>query len=236
MNTVQKNPLKIQEMFSSIARRYDLLNNLLSLGRDRHWRRFAVKQLPDKQDALFLDMATGTGDIAIEIARQYPYGTRIIGMDFSSEMLRLGNEKIKKTGYDDRIELRYGDITSIPYNSDTFDAAIIAFGIRNIPDYHQGIAEMSRVIKKGGRLVILEFTSIQSKPFRKIFRWYLKYILPFIGGIISGKRGAYKYLSNSVMDFPSPEGLKKIMEQAGLKNVHYHRLTFSIVTVHIGEK
>jgi demethylmenaquinone methyltransferase/2-methoxy-6-polyprenyl-1,4-benzoquinol methylase len=236
MHKPEKDPLKIQTMFSSIAPRYDLLNTLLSFGRDRFWRQFAVNQLPKKETGLFLDLATGTGDIAIEIAKQYPPDTRVIGMDFSEKMLHLGKEKIRKRGYHNRINLRYGNVTDIPYKENTFDAVIIAFGIRNIPDYLNGIQEMTRVVKEGGKIVILEFTSVQKRFFRTLFRLYLTKILPFIGGIVSGRKSAYRYLSHSVVDFPNPEELKGIMEKAGLKDVVFHGLTFRIVSVHIGTK
>ncbi|MDP3296429.1 MAG: bifunctional demethylmenaquinone methyltransferase/2-methoxy-6-polyprenyl-1,4-benzoquinol methylase UbiE [Thermodesulfovibrionia bacterium] len=236
MSKLAKNPLKIQSMFSSIAPRYDLLNRLLSLGRDRYWRRFAIKQLPGIKDGVFLDVATGTGDIAIEIIKRHNQNTKVIGIDFSEQMLELGRKKIIKLGYQNQIDLRFGDITSLPFKDKTFDAAIIAFGIRNTPDYKTGLGEMTRVLRDRGRIVILEFTSVQSRFFRLLFRTYLTKILPFIGGIISGRKGAYKYLSDSVLDFPDPEEFKKIMEEMGLKEVKYYPLTFSIVTVHVGIK
>ena len=235
MSELAKNPLKIQSMFSAIAPRYDLLNKLLSLGRDRYWRRFAVNQLPAIKKGLFLDAATGTGDVALEIIKQRP-DARVIGVDFSDKMIELGKEKILETGNQDKIELRLGDITSLPFEDKTFDAAIIAFGIRNIPDYKKGIGEMARVVKDGGEITILEFTSVQSHFFKLPFRLYLIKVLPIIGGIFSGRKGAYKYLSDSVLDFPNPEEFKKIMEEIGLKKVKYYPLTFSIVTVHVGIK
>ncbi len=235
MNELAKNPLKIQTMFSSIASKYDFLNRLLSFGRDRYWRKFAVSQLPMVKEGLFLDAATGTGDVALEIVKQRP-DAKIIGVDFSEQMVELGKRKISKTGYQNKIEIRSGDITSLPFEDEIFDAAIIAFGIRNIPDYKTGLRDMARVVKNGGKIIILEFTSVQSQFFRLLFRIYLRRVLPFIGGIISGKKGAYKYLSDSVMDFPGPEEFKKIMEETGLKEVTYYPLTFSIVTVHAGVK
>jgi demethylmenaquinone methyltransferase/2-methoxy-6-polyprenyl-1,4-benzoquinol methylase len=222
-------------MFSSIAPRYDILNRLLSVGRDRYWRRFAVSLLPKKESGMFLDVASGTGDIALEIVRQFP-DARVIGIDFSEQMLEFGNKKIIDAGHQDRIELRFGDVTALPFDDHTFDASIIAFGIRNIPDYNKGIREMARVLHKGGTLVILEFTSLQSRFFQVIFRFYLHKVLPFIGGVISGKKKAYKYLSDSVIDFPRAHELKRIMEDCGIKDVKYHKLTFSIVTVHVGRK
>ncbi len=236
MNKLIKEPFKIQAMFSSIAPRYDLLNKLLSFGRDRYWRRFAVSHLPKIEGGKFLDLATGTGDIAIEIAKQHATDTRIIGIDFSEQMLQIGRKKILKRGYQDQIDLRFGDATSLPFEDKTFDAVIIAFGIRNMPDYKAGINEMARVVKKGGTIVILEFTSSQPNPLKLPFRLYLTNVLTFIGETISGRKGAYRYLSDSVLDFPEPEKLKKIMEETGLKDVRYYTLTFSIVAVHVGTK
>ena len=236
MNKLSKNPHKIQAMFSLIAPRYDFLNTFLSFGRDRYWRRFAVNQLPKKKNALFLDMATGTGDVAIEIVKLHPPDTRVIGIDFSEHMLELAKKKIKETGFQHQIDLRCGDVTALPYGDKTFDAAIIAFGIRNIPDYKKGIKEMTRVLKDGGKVVILEFTSVQKKFFKWLFRLYLKNILPLLGGIISGQKSAYTYLSCSVLDFPNPEELKRIMEDAGLKKVEFYNLTLSIVSIHVGKK
>jgi demethylmenaquinone methyltransferase/2-methoxy-6-polyprenyl-1,4-benzoquinol methylase len=247
MNKLSKNPLKIKTMFSSIAPRYDLLNRLLSLGRDIYWRRFAVNQLSSIKEGTFLDVATGTGDVAIEIVKQYTPNTRVTGIDFSEEMLELGRKKIIKRGYQKQIELCLGNVTSLPFEDKTFDAAIIAFGIRNLPDYKSGLLEMTRVVKEGGKIVILEFTPLERKSsltgpnaqnrFSKwLFRLYLTKTLPIIGEIISGRKGAYRYLSDSVLDFPAPVEIKKIMEETGLKEVKYYILTLGIVAVYVGIK
>lgn len=223
-------------MFSSIAPHYDLLNRLLSLGRDRYWRCFAVKSLPPIKKGIFLDVATGTGDVAIEIARRYPPGVRIIGVDISKEMIRLGIEKVRRLGFNNRIELREGDVNCLPFEDGRFDGALIAFGIRNIEDYRRGIREMARVVKAGGRVIILEFTSLQNPLFIKPYRWYVTKFLPFVGEVLSGRKGAYRYLPDSMVDFPNPERLKHIMEDAGLKDVRYYTLTLGITAVHIGIK
>ena len=236
MEKSDKDSAKIEAMFSSIASRYDLLNRLLSLGRDRYWRKYAVDQLPDIDNGTLLDIATGTGDIAIEIAKTYPPGIKVVGVDLSENMIELGKEKVIKEGFQERIELGTGDINSLVFRDNSFDAAIIAFGIRNIQDYKQGIKEMARVVKDGGKIVILEFTSQQNRFFKRPYRFYITKVLPFISSIISGKKSAYRYLSDSVIDFPPPEGLKKIMEESGLREVKYHSLTFGITTVHTGIK
>lgn len=236
MDRSDKDTAKIEAMFSSIASRYDLLNRFLSLGRDRYWRRFAVGQLPRVESGAFLDVATGTGDIAIEIVRLHASGIRVVGVDLSEKMIELGREKVSKAGYGERIEMHRGSVNSLQFSDNTFDAAIIAFGIRNIQDYKHGITEMARVVKKGGRIVILEFAS-QQRPFLKgVYRMYITRILPAVGELISGRRGAYKYLPDSVVDFPPPEDLKLIMQDAGLREVKYHTLTFGITTVHVGYK
>ena len=230
-----KDPAKISTMFSSIAPRYDLLNRLLSLGFDSSWRRFAVNQLPKIDNAKFLDVATGTCDVALEIVKRYP-DAKVVGVDFSEGMLELGKLKVKKAGHQDRIEVRFADVTSLPFDDNTFDASIIAFGIRNVQDYKKGIEELGRVLKSGGKVVILEFTSIQNRFFRIPYRFYITKILPFIGEIISGKKGAYKYLPSSMLEFPGPEEFKKAIEETGLQDVRYYKLTFGITAVHVGTK
>jgi len=236
MSKLAKDSLKIQAMFSSIAPRYDLLNRLLSFGRDRYWRRFAVKQLPKKDAGIFLDIATGTGDIAIEIVKQHTRNVRVIGIDFSEQMLEFGRRKILKKGYQEQIELRLGDVASLPFEDKIFDSAIIAFGIRNVEDYKHGLREITRVVKDGGKVVILEFTPSQNQLLKWPYHIYFTKILPFIGKIISKAKDAYKYLPESVLEFPGPEELKKIMEETGLQEVKYYNLSFGITAVHVGTK
>lgn len=258
MNRTSKEANKVQGMFSSIAPRYDLLNKILSLGRDRYWREFAVRKLPEINNGVFLDVATGTADIAIEIVKHYPLGINVIGVDFSHHMLELGRKKVERLRYSGRIKLRHGDANSLPFEDNTFDGAIVAFGIRNLPDYKKGFQEMVRVLKNGGRMVVLEFTPLERMPFTPLesfsngaspsfltgqsyilrypYKLYLTKVLPLIGEIISGRKGAYKYLSDSVVDFPDPEKLKEIMKEAGLREVKYYLLTFGTVAVHVGIK
>ncbi|MEW6600448.1 MAG: bifunctional demethylmenaquinone methyltransferase/2-methoxy-6-polyprenyl-1,4-benzoquinol methylase UbiE [Nitrospirota bacterium] len=234
MDRSAKDPVKIQTMFSTIAHRYDLLNRLLSLGIDRSWRTFAVGQLPRSEHAHYLDVATGTCDVALEIIRQCPPGTKVTGVDFSEGMLRLGQEKVSGAGLQDRIELRPADVTCLPFDDNVFDASIIAFGIRNVQDTIKGISEMGRVVRSGGKVVVLEFTSSQSRFFQPFFHFYISKVLPFIGEIISGKKGAYKYLPDSMLNFPAPDRFSRMMEEAGLKDVKYHKLTFGAAVVYVG--
>ena len=234
MERSAKDPQKIQTMFSTIAGRYDLLNRVLSLGLDSRWRKFAVSRLPQIENGLFLDVATGTCDVALEIIRSLPRGAKVVGVDFSEGMLELGREKVKRAGCGETIDVRFADVTSLPFDGNTFHASIIAFGIRNVQDYKKGISEMGRVVKSGGRVIILEFTSVQSRFFRPLYVLYIKKVLPFIGELISGKKGAYKYLPDSMLDFPPPEQLKRVMEETGLRDVTYRTLSMGITAVHVG--
>lgn len=233
MNKSAKDPVKIQTMFSTIAHRYDLLNKVLSLGIDRSWRKFAVNQLVKRENAHYLDVATGTCDVALEIVNSLK-GSKVTGVDFSEGMLELGKEKVINAGLNDRIDVRFGDATDLPFEDNAFDGTIIAFGIRNVQDYEKGISEMGRVIKSGCNVVILEFTTVQSKIFKPLYIFYITKILPFIGELISGKKGAYKYLPDSMLNFPVPDELKRAMEEVGLQDVRYYKLTFGIVAVHVG--
>ena len=226
----------VKEMFSGIAHRYDLLNRLLSLRRDVYWRRFAVRELLKTGGGFFLDVATGTGDCAIEILMQGEKRKKVVGVDFTSEMIYAGRKKIEREGLSDCITLLETNAMSLPFEDNYFDGVVSAFGVRNFSDIKRGIREMRRVIRKNGKVVILEFTNPSNKTFKKIYHLYFKRILPFIGGIISGKRYAYQYLPDSVIEFPDQKGLKKIMEDEGLGYVKYFNLTFGIVAVHAGVK
>ncbi|MHC4103765.1 MAG: bifunctional demethylmenaquinone methyltransferase/2-methoxy-6-polyprenyl-1,4-benzoquinol methylase UbiE [Planctomycetota bacterium] len=234
MDKSAKDPAKIQTMFSTIANRYDLLNRVLSLGIDRRWRTFAVNQLPRAENARFLDVATGTCDVALEIIKRHSPETKVVGVDFSEGMLKLGKEKVRDAGLEERIDVRFADATNLPFEDNSFNGSIIAFGIRNVQDYKKGISEMGRVVSSGGKVVILEFTSVQSRFFQPVFHFYISRILPFIGEIISGKKGAYKYLPDSMLNFPPPEEFKKAMEETGLQDVRHYKLTFGAAIAYVG--
>ena len=225
----------IQEMFSAIAPRYDFLNRLLSLGIDRRWRRFAVKQVRYAEGGTILDVATGTGDVALEIARQTPPSVQIVGIDFSQGMLDLGKVKVGDSAHADRIAMRLAPCEDIPYPDDTFDSATIAFGIRNVVDRRVGLAEMYRVLKPGGRMIILEFSTPRSRFFKSVYYFYFLKVLPVIGGLFSSFN-AYKYLPDSVLEFPSQEDFKALMTSVGFRNTTHVDLTFGIASVYIGEK
>jgi len=225
----------IQHMFDTIAPRYDLLNRLLSLGIDRRWRRFAVRQLELQEGARILDIATGTGDVALEIAAQSPPSVEIVGEDFTQGMLVLGRDKVARSPYRGRIRLANASCEAIPHPEHTFDGLTIAFGIRNVIDRPLGLCEMFRVLKPGGRAVILEFSHPENRLFQNLYYLYFKHILPFIGGLLS-KRSAYQYLPDSVLEFPSRPDFEQMMREAGFEQVRSHALTGGIASVFVGTR
>jgi len=224
----------IREMFDTIAPRYDFLNRLLSFGIDRHWRTYAVGQLNIPAGGRVLDVATGTGDVALEIARQTDPTVSIVGEDFTQGMLVLGQQKIELSPYADRILLVNAPCEAMPHPADLFDGVTIAFGIRNVVDRLEGLREMCRVLKPGGKAVILEFSHPESTLFRNLYHFYFRRILPFVGGLFS-KRSAYTYLPDSVLEFPDRADFKALMTSAGFVKVTHKDLTFGIVTVYTGE-
>ncbi len=226
---------KIQQMFGAIAPKYDFLNRLLSLGIDRRWRTTAVRLLKFQEGSRILDVATGTGDVALEIALRTPKSVKITGADFCREMVELGAVKVAASPYADRIDLKVAPCEDLPFASDTFDSITIAFGIRNVVDRRLGLAEMWRVLRPGGRMIILEFSTPRSLLFREIYYFYFRRLLPVVGGMFS-RYNAYKYLPDSVLEFPSPEEFSQMMAGVGFRNIHLHELTFGIATIYVGEK
>ncbi len=217
-------------MFAGISHRYDLLNHLLSLGRDRYWRRFAVARLPD---GLILDVCSGTGDVAIEISHK-----RIaIASDFCEEMLLLCAQKIKKQKIRN-VHCIQSDAENLSFKDGVFDGAIVAFGIRNVADIKKALSEMRRVVKNGGKVIILEFSRPQNRVFRAIYFLYFRKILPLIGAFISKKSSPYSspysYLPSSVMAFPERNEFVELMEGSGFRDIKLYDLTFGIVTVYEG--
>lgn len=226
---------RIRSMFDEIAPRYDFLNRLLSLGIDRHWRRFAVGQLAIPDRGEFLDIATGTGDVALEIARQSPRDVTIVGADVSREMVEIGRQKVAASPHAGRITFEISPCEALPFADNRFNGITIAFGIRNVVDRQLGLNEMYRVLKPGGRAVILEFSTPTFPPFRAIYQFYFLKVLPRIGGLFS-RQSAYQYLPDSVMEFPTREEFKGLMATAGFKNLRHVDLTFGIATVYVGDK
>ncbi len=225
----------VRQMFDDIAGRYDLLNRVLSFGIDRRWRRFAVSQLKVPKNGRVLDIATGTCDVALEVAAQTDPSVTIIGEDFTQGMLVKGQEKLKTSPYGSRISLVNAPCEEIPHPDATFDGITIAFGIRNVVDRQAGLREMYRVLKPGGRVVILEFSNPRSQLFRRLYYFYFQKVLPAIGGFLS-KRSAYQYLPDSVLEFPAREEFRQMMAQAGFSRLQHADLTFGIATVYVGDK
>jgi demethylmenaquinone methyltransferase / 2-methoxy-6-polyprenyl-1,4-benzoquinol methylase len=222
-------------MFSGIAGRYDLLNHVLSLNIDKRWRRFVRQKLQpvlDDPNARVLDVACGTGDLSIEL--QSNAKARVIGTDFCRPMLAVAAEKNGANSLS--IPYVEGDAMNLGFASDRFDAVTIAFGLRNLSNFGDGLAELRRVLRPGGRLVILEFSSPVIPGFRQLFNFYFTRVLPRVGGAVSGSRGAYEYLPDSVSKFPDQKNLSSLMRKTGFDNVEYSNLTGGIAAIHTGTK
>lgn len=222
-------------MFDNIARRYDFLNRLLSLGTDRIWRKKAIRSLPTGSGGLLLDVATGTADLAIEIIRQEKAG-KVIGVDIAREMLEIGRQKLKSRGLESRVELQYGDSENLPFDGNTFDGMAVAFGVRNYENLPKGLLEMARVMKKGGTLVVLEFSKPRVFPFKQIYDGYFRYLLPLIGKITSRDPKAYRYLYESVQAFPDRERFLMELERAGFGECSYRPLSLGICCIYVAKK
>jgi len=226
---------EIRRMFASIVHRYDLVNRLLSFRRDVYWRRAAVRQGQVPAGGRALDLCAGTADVALEVLRQVP-GASVIAVDNCEPMLIRGLLKARTAGVVNHVRFVAAPAEMLPFPDETFDSAFVAFGIRNVADWRRGLREMARVLKAGGRVVILEFSTPSLPFFRSLYHVYSHRILPWIGGLLSGNRAAYEYLPTSVDGFPSPEGLTALMEDAGFFEVSYLPLTFGIVTIHRGRR
>lgn len=226
---------QVSSMFNRIAPYYDLLNRLLSLGIDRSWRKKAIAMLKEHDPKVVLDVATGTADLALETARQLP-AEQIVGVDISTQMLDIGREKIAKKGLAKVIRLEEGDSENLPFENNTFDAITVAFGVRNFGNLEKGLSEMQRVLKPGGRLIVLEFSKPQTFPFRQIFNFYFKNILPLIGRVTSRDRKAYRYLYESVQAFPEGERFLSILTKTGFKSNRCIPLTLGVCSIYSAEK
>ncbi len=218
----------VHDIFSSIAGSYDLLNTLLSLNMDKYWRKSAASKASLKRGGMVLDVATGTGKLALELTKQVGEEGQVVGIDFCEKMLRKAKNKM--------LELALADAESLPFPDNTFDCAAIGFGLRNITDIKKSLQEMTRVVKAGGRVVCLEFAQPQNRLFRKIYLFCLYHILPPIGGLISRRRDAYEYFPRSIVGFLNLEELKQILEEAGLEDIQIYPLTWGTATVHVGIK
>lgn len=225
---------QVAEMFDGISPRYDFLNHLLSAGIDRLWRKKAIRLLAPSEPKKILDVATGTGDFAIEALKLNPH--KIVGVDISEGMLTIGREKIKKLGVDSTIELRTGDSERLPFSDNSFDAVIVSFGVRNFENLEKGLRDMARVLKPGGTCVVLEFSKPHNGAFRAVYNFYFKYITPTIGGFFSRDRAAYSYLPESVQAFPDGADFLRIYEKAGFTETKCIPLTFGVSSIYLGKK
>ena len=223
-------------MFDRIAPTYDLLNRLLSFGRDVVWRRRAARCLGDRGPIRVLDLATGTADLPIALLQECPRISDVVGVDCSEEMLRVGREKIGRRGLSDRVRLVRGDATNTPFSDASFDAVTMAFGIRNTPDAKATLDEIHRLLGPAGTAVVLEF----SLPANPVMRWgylaYLRFVIPVIGALVSRDRGAYRYLNQSIEAFHGPAAFWAMMEQAGFRDVSAAPLTGGVASIYKGSK
>jgi demethylmenaquinone methyltransferase/2-methoxy-6-polyprenyl-1,4-benzoquinol methylase len=222
-------------MFDAIARRYDLVNRLLSLGLDRSWRRAAVAALQLPAGAQVLDVATGTADVALEAARQVP-NSHVIGIDPSTLMLEVGRGKVADAGFDRRVELRRGEAENLPFDDASFDGVTIAWGIRNAADRVRALAEMARVTRPGGRVAVLESLEAPGLLLGPAVRFYCRTVVPFVGGLVSRRRQEYKYLQTSIAAFPGPDEFHGMMRGVGLEVEISRPLTFGACWLFVGRK
>ena len=233
---VSKAPDRIAGMFDAIAGRYDLLNHLLSAGIDRRWRTRAIASLHLTGRERVLDLCTGTGDLAIAAVRAHPSASRVVGVDFSGQMLRVGDEKLRTASLTDRISLVRGDATKIPVAGSTMDAVTIGFGIRNVEDMDAACAELLRVLKPGGRLAILEFAVPTLPVFSGLYGWYVRRVLPLIGRALSKNDSAYAYLPASISAFATPDEFVKILRLAGFSEITPISLMLGSVILYTARK
>ena len=220
----------VHRAFTAIADRYDLLNTLLSFNQDQRWRGSTVSTLELKGSETVLDVATGTGKLAQELEKEVGISGRVVGIDFCEPMLR------KAKGQAHSIHLLLATSEGLPFPDNSFDGATIGFALRNVPDIEKTLRETTRVIKTGGKVACLEFSRPRHPIMQSLHRFYLLRVLPTIGWLVSGDREAYIYLPRSIMEFPSAEELKAIMEKAGLERVRFRFLTWGVVAVHVGTK
>lgn len=223
----------VEKMFDAIAPQYDLLNRVLSFGIDQYWRTRAVRLLDDEQPTRVLDVATGTADLAIKAERML-HPREVVGVDLSAEMLDYGRKKLDRLGLSSRISLVQGDAQNPPFEDSSFDAAMVAFGVRNFEDLNAGLQGIRRVLRPGGRLVVLEFSRPRTFPIKQLYAWYSRHVLPRIGGTLSPDEGAYEYLPNSVAQFPDGTDFLNRMSESGYDELLWEPLTFGIASLYRG--
>jgi len=222
----------VEAMFNDIAPRYDFLNHFLSAGVDRRWRKALINKLSQNPHDYILDVATGTGDLAIAASGLNP--AKITGIDIAGEMLAIGRQKIRKKGLEGMISFEKGDSENIPFNEQSFDAAMVAFGVRNFENLPKGLSEMFRVLKPGGAVYILEFSTPTAFPVRQLYRFYFRHILPLLGRMVSKNPSAYTYLPETVYLFPQGEEFLGIMKSVGFRDITSKRLSLGIASIYTG--
>lgn len=225
---------QVADMFNNIAGKYDFLNHFLSLGIDKGWRKKAIAEIARVQPKTILDVATGTGDLAIAAAKLNP--DKIVGIDIAAQMLDVGRMKLKEKGLDELITMQVGDSEALPFADNSFDAITCAYGVRNFEHLEAGLKEMCRVLRPGGKLAILEFSHPKKFPVKQGYQFYFKYILPTLGKLVSKHSTAYSYLPESVMAFPEGQRFCEILAQCGFKEPKARPLTFGITTLYTATK
>lgn len=227
---------KVRQMFDDIAPTYDRLNHLMSLNVDKLWRRHALREIVDGSVQQILDVACGTGDSTISIAKAGNPGSRVTGVDISEGMMALVMQKAAREGVHDRIRLKVADGEDLPFGEGSFHRVTCAFGIRNFEHKEQGLREFYRVLKPGGKAVILELSVPTGRTARRLYDLYFMHVLPWVGGLISGDKAAYRYLPASVHAFPSPDVFMEMLRDAGFTQVRHQSLSFGLCRMYIGEK
>lgn len=221
----------VRQMFSRIARRYDLMNCLMTLGRDRAWRRYSVEQVGIKSGGRVLDVATGTGDLGLEALSQHPHAM-VVGLDFTPDMLDLAQHKAQAAGAP--LQLLAGDALRLPFVDGAFDAVVTGFALRNVTNISDAFSEMGRVTRSGGRIACLEIAKPGHAFFRRLFAFYFYRLVPLLGGLITGQHAAYTYLPHSLTAFLTPDEILAVMRRVGWRNVEYRRMMLGTVAVHQG--
>lgn len=225
---------EVAEMFNNISKKYDFLNHFLSVGIDRIWRRKAVNQLREIEPKRILDLATGTGDFAIALLKLNP--KEIVGMDISKGMLEVGRVKMKKKGVDNIISMQLGDSENLPFEDGHFDGLTVGFGVRNYENLEKGLSEMLRVLRPGGKAVILEFSKPKKFPVKQYYKFHSKYLIPFFGKMFSKDNRAYNYLPDSINAFPEGKDFEDILKKVGYQKVNSRLVSGGIATIYSGIK
>ena len=234
---VDKTGSRVQRMFGEIAPKYDRMNRVLSMNIDRRWRKKTVRIVSPVGDTPILDVCTGTADLAFAWCKRVKGNVDVVGTDFCREMLEIGNQKKQRHKFGNRLELLEADTLHLPFDNETFQIVSVGFGLRNVQDTDAGLREMTRVCKRGGKVAVLEFSHPQWQPFKSMYGFYMRRILPGIGRTSAKySEDAYKYLPDSVLEFPSGSALVERMESAGLTDVKMHSFTLGVVTLYVGTR